>query len=953
MTQRHPLPLHAPLPASRQPRLLRALLLSLALSTPLLPAEAATNAKASRYYEDALQRYERKDIPGTIIQLKNALQIDATMLPVQVLLGKALLANGEAANAEVAFTEALRLGVNRTEVVIPLAKAVANQGKQKMLLEQPRFALSGLPPFVQLQLLLLRSSAASDLGDVATAMKNIEDARALDPRSADVWLAEVPIRIRARQFREANAAVDKALTLAPDSAEAWYQKGSIAHVQNDLAAALSSYDKALRSDVEHVEARLARAGIYIDQGRNAEAKADIAEIRRVAPLEPRGAYLQALMAERAGDGAGSRAALREVTELIDPIQVDFIRFRPQLLMLNGLAHFGLDEREKAKPYLELFQKAQNNSPVSKLLAQIYLGEKNVDRAIEVLEIYVKNHAGDAHGASLLAGAYMAKGRHAKATALMQDVLRGSDVPEFRTALGLSLIGSGQLGNAVTELENAFKRDPKQIQAGAALVSLYLRDRQATKAVAVAQTLVKQQPSNAGFHNLLGITRVQAGDTGGAKAAFEQAVKLDDAFVQPKLGLARLEIVGKSYDAAAKRLGEILKADERNIDAMYDMAVLAERRGQLVDAQRWLEKAVDYSGPRETRPSFALMELHLRSGRPEPAMEAAKRLLSKAPDDVAVLIAYARAQLANSDAAGARTTLTNASRRADYDAAAQFTIAGLQLANNDVGGAAYSLEKALTGNPDFLPAQAMMSTVELRQGDPAKAEKRARLILQAQPKSAIGHNLLGDVALARNQVPAALDSFRRAHELEPSSSSLLRLFGLLSFQDAGRASQPALQLADQWLKANPRDIPVLRAVAATHARNGNFAAARTAYEHVLKLAPADVESLNNLANVLIKVKDPGALKMAEQALAKAPNNANVIDTAGWAAHLAGQSDRALQLLRDARLRDPASAEIRYHLAVVLAKAGRKGEAREELDTLLKMNPAAESALEANRLLQTLK
>ena len=46
------------------------------------------NAKAAKFYEDALVRYEKKDIEGAIIQLKNALQIDPNMLPVQVLLGK-------------------------------------------------------------------------------------------------------------------------------------------------------------------------------------------------------------------------------------------------------------------------------------------------------------------------------------------------------------------------------------------------------------------------------------------------------------------------------------------------------------------------------------------------------------------------------------------------------------------------------------------------------------------------------------------------------------------------------------------------------------------------------------------------------------------------------------------------------------------------------------------------
>jgi len=80
-------------------------------------ANAAPNDdRAARYYEDALTRYERRDIHGAIVQLKNALQVDRNMLPVHVLLGKALLSNGEVGAAEVAFTEALRLGVNRAQV---------------------------------------------------------------------------------------------------------------------------------------------------------------------------------------------------------------------------------------------------------------------------------------------------------------------------------------------------------------------------------------------------------------------------------------------------------------------------------------------------------------------------------------------------------------------------------------------------------------------------------------------------------------------------------------------------------------------------------------------------------------------------------------------------------------------------------------------------------------------
>jgi putative PEP-CTERM system TPR-repeat lipoprotein len=916
-----------------------------------LAAHAAPDGKAARFYEDALTRYEQRDVKGAILQLKNALQIDRSLLPVHVLLGKTLLANGEAAAAEVAFTEASRLGVNRAEVVVPMAQAAIAQGKQQQVLEQPRFALAGLPAGVQVQLLLLRSASASDIGLAPEALRALDEARAIDARSADVWLAEVPIRIRTRQFAEAAAAADKALALEPGSADAWYQKGSVMHVQGKRADALAAYERALRIDATHLEARVSRAGLLIDGGNTAEAAKDVAELRRLSPREPRGAYLRALLAEREGNTAAASAALREVTELIDPVPIEFIRYRPQLLMLGGLAHFGLNEREKAKPFLELFQRVNGSSGVSKLLAHIHLGESNVDRAIEALEGYLRVQPADSQALALLASCYMSQGRHAKAAALMQEALRTRDTPELRAVLGLSLIGSGQPGNATAELEAAWQRDAGQMQAGAALVGIYLQGGDSAKALAVANTLVKQQPSNAGFFNLLGMAKARAGDAAGAKAAFETSARLDAAFASPKLQLARLETSAGAFDAAAARLAALLKTDERNVDALMEMASLSERRKQPAEAQRWLEKAAAQSAPRDLRPGMALVDLHLRAGRHAAALVAARGLSAKAPEDLAVLLAMARAQLATGDTKAARATLGTATRIANYSAPVQVEIAGLQQWAGNLPGAVYSLQKALTDRPDFLPAQALLADVELRQGEPAKAEQRARQIVQKHPRLAIGHSLLGDVAAARNQPAAAIEAYRRAHQVEPSTDTLLRLFGRLATQPDGVKTAPPL--ADQWLKTHPRDRAVRRALADHHARNANYAAARTAYEALLALAPNDGPALNNLANVLLRTGDPKALETAERALAQNPTEADYIDTVGWAAYRSGQLDRALQLLRDARLRKPDSPDIRFHLATVLAQVGRRNEAREEIELALRGGREWGDAAEAEVLLRGLR
>lgn len=912
------------------------------------PAHGA-DPKTAGYLADAQARFEKRDFPGAIIQLKNALQIDGGNVPALVLLGKSLLRESDPVGAEVTLNQALAMGASRAEVLPLLGQAYLALGKHRLIIDQAQFNDPKLPGETRAKLLLILAAASADIGENTQALAYINQSRSIDPHSPDSWLAEVPVRMRMRQFKEANAAIERATAMAPDAADTWYQKGSVLHVAGNVAGALAAYDKAIKTDNNHLGALLARVGIYFDQKRNGDAAKDLDEIKRVSPDDPRAAYLRALLAERENKPAQAREYLVEITELLDKIPLDYIRFRPQILMLNGLAHFGLNEPEKAKVYFEAFQKVQPDAPTAKLLGQIYLRSFNYDRAVDVLERYLKAHPTDGQGMTLLGSALMAKGQYARATTLMQQALQIKDSPAFHTVLGMSLMNSGQGANAIKELEIAFKNDPRQTQAATTLVTLYTRAGQPAKAVVTAEKLVKLQPANAGFLNLLGMAKGNAGNLAGARTAFESAVKISANFHQPKLNLARLDIGAKAYDAATSQLLEILKADPKSAEAMYELATIADRRGQVAKATEWLEKAFRLSGPRELRWGLALTDYHLRQGRAALALDVAKGVASKEPEGLSAVLALARAQLATKDIAGARASLNTATRVADYDPKFQVQIALLQVAAQNLSGANYSLEKALSKQPDFLPALALLTDLDLRQGDSGRAEKRAGDILAKYPKLAVGHGLLGDVALKRGQTAAALEFYRRAHAQQPSTDTFVRLYHVLASQDGGK---PAAVLAAQWLKSRPNDSQAHLAVANNLARIGNYGPARAAYEGYLKINPNDAVGLNNFANVLVKMKDPQAVAVAERALAQSPSSAITTDTLGWALLQNGQLEKALKMLTDARTRDPANSEIRYHLGAALAQGGRKKEAREELDLALKSGQSFEGAAEAAALRKTL-
>ena len=74
--------------------------------------------------------------------------------------------------------------------------------------------------------------------------------------------------------------------------------------------------KALGLDPNHTESRVARAGLYLDSKRDADAAADVDEARKRSPREPRAAYLKALLAERS---VAMERAARQYLVLDDPL----------------------------------------------------------------------------------------------------------------------------------------------------------------------------------------------------------------------------------------------------------------------------------------------------------------------------------------------------------------------------------------------------------------------------------------------------------------------------------------------------------------------------------------------------------------------------------------------------------------------------------------------------------
>jgi tetratricopeptide (TPR) repeat protein len=78
--------------------------------------------------------------------------------------------------------------------------------------------------------------------------------------------------------------------------------------------------------------------------------------------------------------------------------------------------------------------------------------------------------------------------------------------------------------------------------------------------------------------------------------------------------------------------------------------------------------------------------------------------------------------------------------------------------------------------DSAPAYLLTARLLLRQENPAAAEESARTALALKPDLPLAHQLLGEVALARAQMPEAIAEFNKERDLNPLNGSVYDRLG---------------------------------------------------------------------------------------------------------------------------------------------------------------------------------
>ena len=873
----------------------------------------------------AKEQLAKGEQSAAVIQLKNLLQQMPDNGEARLLLGEAMFEAEDFAAAEKELSRALELKQPQERAVPPYLRALLAQGKIKAVIaEAEKYKLFNPAAVASVQTVL--GDAYAQLGNITQAKDAYSAAIAAVPGHPRARLGLAIIAASEGRVDEASVQVDEIVTADPKLAEALAFRSDILLAKGDRAGAKKALQDAVAANGRLMPARFSLIRLHTEANEFEAAGRELEQARKVAPRDVRVAYYDAALALRQGNTERARQQIQQVLK--------FIPDHPPSLLLAGSIELQANQLPQAEGHLRrLVARQPANVRARAMLATVQLRMGEPARARDTLQPVVEKSMPQDPQLLLIAGeTYLANGDVQRASAFYQAASKGGQTPAVaaKTRLGQIALASGRGDEGFRELEAASELDAGQYQADLAIIAGHLRRGELDKAMSAVQGLEKKQPKNPLTFQMYGLAYLAKHDVPAARKSFERALELQANYLPAARNLGILDLAEKRPEDARKRFEAMIAKDPRNDQIYLALAEFQVRTGieNKVVAET-LQRAVD-SNPQSVAARESLINFHLANKDVKAALTAAQAAVAAMPSDPRILGLTATVLEAAGDTNQAIERLNKLASLQPQAPGPLLRLAALYLGQKQVDKAVETLRRAQKLVPAGQSVVPQLVQVYLAAQRPEDALKEVRELQKREPKLAIGYALESEIYLSQRKLAEAERALREALKVEPKADIVaVRLHEVLV---AGGKSGEASFHAKKWLAENPKNVTMRLYLAERELAAKNLKASAALYREVLAVDENNALALNNLGWISGELGDVNALDYAAHAVRLAPNDASVLDTYGMLLLKKGEVDKALLVMERVRKLAPARNDLRLHYAMVLIKAGRKDDARRELEAL---------------------
>ncbi len=904
---------------------------------------AGCSEDPERLVASAKQFAQEGEREAALIELKRAIEVDPDFAEARFLLGKSLLTGLDAPAAVIEFRKAMDLGYAADEVVPELARAMFLQGESEKLLDE--FGAKALGhPQARADLYVTLAQANASLGRREAARRALDEALKAIPDYAPAMIFAARLQAVGGDVEGALAALDRQLERSPRDAQAWRAKGDLLmQGRRDLDGALAAYRQAVDERPRDADAQFALMSALLAKDDLEGAKAQLEVLGKVFPRHPQTLFFATSVALVSGDLDKARDLGDQLLRISDE--------NANGLQLVGMIDAARHEWSQAELHLgRALQLNPGLGAARRALASVYLQRSEPAKVLVTLQPLLERPDASADVRTLAARAHLLNGELAeaeKAFAAAAKSAPGDRRSQVALAANRALLGDGRAG---VEALRSLAAGSDDTLADLPLITALMRRNDVKAAMTAIDALEKKQPDKPMAANLRARLLLQQGDKAGAEKAFRRALEIDPTFFPAASSLAQLARLAGHEDEAERIVDEFLKAAPTHTQALIASAMLKSRRGvPPEEILSFLDRAIARV-PTDPALRLARIDYQMATRDLKGAVEAAQQAVAALPEDASLLDALGRAQADSGDVNQALATFARLAKTTPGSTRPHLRMAEVQWAAGQREAAIEALQRAYALDKTSGEVQRALIKAYLDTGRAEDALGVAREVRQQQPRQEAGYLFEGSVALAQRRVAHAIIAYREGLGAVPDSTNLAtRLHAALAAD--GQAAE-AGRLAAQWQRQHPGDAGFRSYLGDLALARKDYPAAERHYRDVLAIQPGNALALNNVAWLMATAGKPGAVALAEKAVALMPDRPALMDTLALALASEGRKAKAVSVMQQAVRMDERNPQLRLNLARRLLDAGDKGAAKAELQALAALGEQFPQHGEVAALLKTL-
>jgi len=263
------------------------------------------------------------------------------------------------------------------------------------------------------------------------------------------------------------------------------------------------------------------------------------------------------------------------------------------------------------------------------LARLYLLGRREREAVEQMRAAVALAPLPRDLAMQLALAEIATGDTAMAEARLRRLIDDFDSVQARLHLARLLSARGDAEGALTTLREALEIAPNSEEVLRARGRTALEAGAPVVAILALEPLIRMHPSAAENSYLMGIARLQVGDSAGAVEALTRAREWESRRVLTLVGLGLALNGQKRYEEAEEALLAGLRLEPENVEALAALAESEEGLGNLEAAEEYARRALA-GDPSHATAHLALGMVRMKQGRHAEARDELEQAVATDP-----------------------------------------------------------------------------------------------------------------------------------------------------------------------------------------------------------------------------------------------------------------------------------------------------------------------------------